>query len=339
VLVGGYQYNSAGGTAPLLARYLADGRPDPTFGNGGLVAPTPASEGVDEEHSDRGGGVTFDVAGAGGNSAVAVGAQNPFSGGRPAGLVLSYEADGRLDPKFGTGGRFVMPEQRADGYTAFGAVEVLKGGKVLVAGYVRGHLTVLRLTAAGELDRSFGGGDGIAAVGQGFKANCCAAPAKMVVSGSRILVAGVITRHHEEPLLLARLTSDGRLDRDFGSGGRVVGPPAGPDATFFTPRALAVQGGRIIVAGGHEVDPFVKGSPAEVMTAIAYRQNGTIDTRFGPLGVQLVEPSREGAALSATDLADGSVLVGGALFAVPTGQPTSGPVGYVPVLKSYPHKP
>lgn len=66
VLVGGHQQNSEGGTAPLVAVYGPDGKLDRSFGQGGLVAPELASEGVDEAHAGEGGGILFDVANASG---------------------------------------------------------------------------------------------------------------------------------------------------------------------------------------------------------------------------------------------------------------------------------
>lgn len=243
-------------------------------------------------------------------------------------MVIAYDSEGRLDKAFGADGRFLVPAHRGQGYTAFTAVEPLASGKLLVSGYLRGQLSVVRLTAAGELDPSFGGGDGIATVApEGAPAECCAAAGRLLVSEGRIIVAGRTARGAERPLLLARLDPSGRLDPSFGADGRVVGVPKREDTTFFIPRALAVQGKRILVAGSHEVAPFVKGAPIEEMTVIAFRPNGQVDADFGEKGVQTVAPGREALAINATQLGGGRVLLGGAID----------DRGFLPLLKRYGH--
>lgn len=334
MLVGGFQDNGEGGTAPLIARYRPDGRLDRSFGHGGLIAPKPASEGVDLTHFGVGGGILLDLAASGGR-VIGAGAQNDIAGARPAAMAIAYKRDGRLDRRFGDHGRFLMPARRKDGYTAFGAIDALPGGKLLVAGYLRGRLAVLRLTPSGALDHSFGGGDGITMVAPaGSEPNCCVATSRLLLTGRHILVLGKLERGSNQLLLLARLTANGQLERSFGHGGRVVGLPPRPETTFFTPRALAVQGHRILVAGPHEVTPFMKGTPIELITVVGFRLDGTLDTKFGSRGVETVEPSREGRAISATELPGGRALIGGAILGPPPGESKTG-AGFEPILKRY----
>lgn len=334
VLVGGFQEDGEKGTAPLIARYQADGKLDPSFGHGGLIAPKPASEGVDPDNPGIGGGILLDLTVAGGRE-IGVGAQNDTAGARPAAMVIAYGSDGRIDKSFGDGGRYLVPARRKDGYTAFGAVEALAGGKLLVAGYLRGRLTVLRLTAAGAPDPGFGNGDGMITVAPaGTEPNCCVATARLLISGGRILVMGRVQRGGVRPLLLARLKSNGELDRSFGQRGRVVGLPDRPETKFFTPRALAIQGHRILVAGPHEVVPFEKGAPVEVTTVVGFRRSGAIDNGFGSEGVETIEPLRESRAISATELSGGRAVIGGTIAGAPQGEPHAGG-GFEPLLKLY----
>ena len=57
IVVAGYQANSSGGTAPLLARFRPDGSPDTSFGRSGVVAPKPGPEVPNPLEPFRGGGV------------------------------------------------------------------------------------------------------------------------------------------------------------------------------------------------------------------------------------------------------------------------------------------
>ncbi len=79
-------------------------------------------------------------------------------------IVARFTAGGDLDPSFGDGGVFTL--DATVGYDEGEALSILPDGKVLVAGF-RGTSDswLLRLTAGGQLDPSFGtGGQTIAAV-------------------------------------------------------------------------------------------------------------------------------------------------------------------------------
>jgi uncharacterized delta-60 repeat protein len=153
ILIVGYRNSvfSSGWTAPLLLRLRPNGKPDRSFGSRGLVAPRPR---------EKDGAVLHGVAVQRNGRIVAVGARNERRGGKPAGLVIAYRPDGRVDRRFGRNGRVAFPHRREFSTTSLRDIVVLPSGKMLVVGYLANRLFVARLWPNGGLDRSFGGGDG-----------------------------------------------------------------------------------------------------------------------------------------------------------------------------------
>ncbi len=335
VLVAGFQETELGGTATLLARYRSNGTLDRSFGRGGIVAPKPALEGKDPSEPNygiRGGGTLQDVALQPGGPIVAVGARNLAGGGQPAALLIAYRGDGSIDTSFADGGRIVITAPRENSFTGFTTVRALADGKLLVAGYLRGALALLRLTTEGDLDPSFGGGDGIATPRAGQPRYCCPTLALLdVTANGRILLGGIADRVREEPLLLFRLRPDGSIDPSFGRKGHVAGSHDDAATESFIPLALSVQrDGRIVVGGADErVDRERRVSPA--FTVLRYQANGrSLDRSFGKGGVTALPPSQAGGAATAAPFR-GGVVVGGGIY-VPAGKSER----YSPVLVGYP---
>jgi len=320
ILLAGFQENEFGGTAPLLARFRPNGALDRGFGQGGKVAPLPASEGSDPGHL-KGGGAVRDVAVDRAGRIVAVGGVNESGGGQPAGLVLVYRPDGSLDHGFGSAGRVLLPRPREHFFTGLTSVEPLPDGKLLVAGYLQGRLSLIRLTAEGQMDPAFGGGDGVVAPSAGQPRVCCPSTASLAVArGGRILLGGVAERTREEPVLLFGFRPDGELDRGFGQGGKVVGRPGRPELSAFTALGMASQSnGRILVVGAAErVDR--ERTVSYRFTAIRYLANGKVDRGFGSGGVHTVEPGQGGVAATALALPDGRAVAGGGLYGLRPGE-------------------
>jgi uncharacterized delta-60 repeat protein len=335
VLVAGFQETELGGTAPLLARFRSNGALDRSFGEGGIVAPKPALEGKDPSEPSygiRGGGTLQDVAVQPGGRIVAAGARNLAGGGRPAALLIAYRRDGTVDTSFADGGRIVIEAPRENRFTGFTTVRALRDGRLLVAGYLRGELALLRLTAEGRPDPGFGGGDGIATPRAGQPRYCCPTPALLgMTANGRILLGGIADRAREEPLLLFRLLPDGSIDPSFGKNGHVAGGHDDAATETFIPLALSVQrDGRIVVAGADErVDRERRVSPA--FTVLRYQANGRrLDRSFGKGGAAALPPSQAGGAAAAVPFR-GGVVVGGGIY-VPEGKTER----FNPVLVGYP---
>jgi uncharacterized delta-60 repeat protein len=312
IVVAGYQENSLRGTAPLLARFHPYGSLDRGFGRGGVVAPKPASEGTDARHPLEGGGLLHDVAVQRGGRIVAVGARNEERGARPAAMVIAYRPDGRIDRGFGRRGRLLFPARQRAVSTTLSRVEVLRNRKILVAGYLRGRLVLLRLTPTGKLDRSFGGGDGKVVPKMRRYFFCCPLPALLAVQrDGRILVGSEAVRRSEYPFVLARFHPDGRPDRSFGRGGIATGRPPAGRGFYLVPTDVAVQGNRRIVVVGYEERVAADRRVFLVFTAMRYLANGRLDRSFGDGGMQTLSRGGGSSAWAAVTQPNGRVVAGG----------------------------
>jgi uncharacterized delta-60 repeat protein len=314
VLVAGYlevrHFNNNQSYAPVLIRYRPDGRPDPSFGEAGVVAPAA----VNQLPAAR---VLHAVAVAPSGRIIGVGAESESADGEHRrALVLAYTPEGHLDRSFGHGGQIafrIPPFPRSRGHAGdgssntFTAVQVLPSGKILLAGYLLGRLSLARLLPNGRHDKSFGDGDGKVSLEIGRPYFCCAEWASMAVqSDGRILLAGVLERHDIFHLALARFRPNGTLDPSFGKGGLLEERAA---LRMHRPRDLAVQeDGRIIVTG--------IGKPGLGLSFRTMRllPDGTPDQSFGSGGLQLLNPGVDSAAYAALTQGNGRVVTAGSLL-------------------------
>ena len=115
--------------------------------------------------------------------------------------------------------------------------------------------------APGDLDPTFGGGDGMVATDFGGEER---ARAVAVQSDGKIVVAG-----GDEDFELARYTKDGTLDTGFGGDGKVTTDFGDDDESA---RAVVVQPNGKVVAAGKSGSLFV---------LARYNADGTPDTSFG----------------------------------------------------------
>lgn len=280
-------------TSPLLIRLLPSGRPDPSFGPRGLVSPPPREKGGETLHG---------VAVQRGGRIVAVGARNERRGGEPAGLVIGYRADGRLDRGFGNGGRVLFPHKRI-GYTSLRDVAVLPSGKLLVAGYLGGRFLIARLLPDGALDRGFGVG-GRVLIGRQLRRCCLTDAALSVLPRGEFLAAGLVSG---ESQTVFRLQADGGLKRAFTRSRSLRGWNDGMSSMVD----LATQAdGRIVLATtAARIRPDDSGKSA--ITILRALPNGRPDRSFDGDGVKQLPLGLNAAGTSALTLRDGSVLVGG----------------------------
>src|SRR5262245_5318569 len=160
----------------LVARYLADGRLDPSFGSGGVVT------------TDLGGAAWATSVVQLADGGVVVGGVDRGAAGDV--LVAGYRADGSLDPGFGRAGIAAMHLGDVDPAAAL-ALAVGAGGAI-VAAHTRGGpdacgVALLRYRTSGTLDPGFGVG-GIARDDSG---SCDRTLAMALAPDGRIVTAGV----------------------------------------------------------------------------------------------------------------------------------------------------
>jgi uncharacterized delta-60 repeat protein len=206
----------------FVARYGADGRPDPAFGGGDGLA-TADSGGQDFARAalwEADGSIAI-----GGVTTAVPGGCTSWGYCDSAPAVARFTADGRLDAGFGTAGIVTLgalPGKVDTG--AFGEVGVLAlaerpGGGVLAAGTsgpADSVAFVAALGSAGGLDPGFGEG-GIVRERRP-KPSFQEIGAIAVAPDRKILVAGTTDADTEFGTVLFRYRPNGRLDRSFAGG-------------------------------------------------------------------------------------------------------------------------
>ena len=233
IIVAGYSHNGSNDDFALV-RYTAAGVLDPSFGTGGKVT------------TDFGGGNDYglSVAVQSDGKIIVAGSSGDFGSSDFA--LARYTAAGALDPSFGTGGKVITPIGSSGDYCR--SVAVQSDGKILVAGSSDNgsnlDFALVRYTAAGSLDPSFGtGGKVITAFGSGTDQGYSVA----VQGDGKIIMAGYTANGSNTDFALVRYTAAGALDPSFGTGGKVT-TDFGSGNDYG--RSVAVQSdGKIIVAG------------------------------------------------------------------------------------------
>lgn len=233
---------------------------------------------------------------------------------------------GSLDPAFGIGGKVTIPiDLMPDGDDRLKAVAIQPDGKILLAGSAQTgvvfdqvaiatrsptrvyDLVVVRLTADGQLDTTFGtGGKTVLSFDLG-ESHSDETVGMSIHSDGRILVAGVAAATGGGQLVTARLTADGQLDPTFGTGGKTINPsPMANGSTLRFNTFEPLPEGGMILAGettGGGVD----------FAAVRVTTTGQLDASFGTMGVAMVGFPTGGVdrALGATRQPDGRILLVG----------------------------
>jgi uncharacterized delta-60 repeat protein len=200
----------------------------------GLVTfPVPAHAGAAFGEAPGLGGVYALAALPGGNS-VAAGLDQ--EGKHLA--VAELLGDGSLDPGFGVGG-VAIPSLPGGLRITPAAVLPEASGLLVIVGVSASGLSVVRMTAAGALDTSFGV-HGVATIPKWSEGGVSAA----LSPAGGIVVAGQVEGSGE--LGVARLTSEGALDPSFGSGGVAI--LSGPDSSIVDSSVAALADGAVLDA-------------------------------------------------------------------------------------------
>jgi uncharacterized delta-60 repeat protein len=301
LVVAGSAYDGSAAHFAVL-RYAAGGVVDPTFNE-----PYPDSDGLLVDALGTGDDVAQAVAIDASGRIVVVG--RTWDGARYVIALARYTATGARDTTFGSNG--LVTTAISSTYGAGGAAVVLDGsGRIVVAGYsytglLQSSVAVVRYTASGALDTTFGGrgAGGKVATAVGYSA---AATAVALDASGRIVVTGwsQATSGAARDVAVLRYTASGTLDVLFGSSGKVttaVGP--GSDTGY----AVAIDGsGRIVIGGSAS-----NGNNDDV-AVLRYTTSGALDTTFGTGGkvTTAVGPGNDvGRALRLDDV--GRIVVAG----------------------------
>lgn len=269
-----------------LARFLADGSPDESFGDAGRIdVPLVAAYvGVLGLQSDG---------------------RILSAGSTGKGFVVQRRlADGTLDASFaGDGSTF---NNFVGGFHAEPlAIGAQADGKVVVAGFVvpyyspYSQIALMRFNADGSNDASFGGGDGRVAANPFGTPGFDYAHALALLPDGKILTAG---RSHDT-LSVARFAGDGTLDPDFGCGGGALA--AAGDGDLARADHVAIGPNGAITAAGVSC-PGDYASACSVAVA-RFLADGRRDATFGDAGVALVDKEAYVNGLAVQD--DGAVVL------------------------------
>jgi uncharacterized delta-60 repeat protein len=252
-----------------LARYLANGKLDRSFGNGGKVV---TDLGGDEQAAD----VAVDSKG---RIVVAGYSSNePYLDFPNLGdvLVARYLADGTPDDSFGMNG-IASP-----GRGGASAVAIDSHDRVLISGGAKNDegsygWFVARLTPAGDPDPDFGTGGRV----EGIVAEASVATDVAIDSQDRVAFAISGDNEKDLPDVFAagRLLDNGTPDASFGDGGMAklaFGSHAYPNGIAVDHR------GRIVLGG--ERGRFVRGRESGEILVARLRGNGTLDPSFSGNG-------------------------------------------------------
>lgn len=265
-----------------VARFNADGTLDKTFGKGGRVL-TPVGN-TEEELNDAAMSVV-----------VAEDGKIVVAGGTGMGLsyaavtsgdvaVVRYDAKGKLDTKFGKGGKVVTGIMQED---AVQAVAIQPDGKIVVGGYGSEDGTydfiAARYLENGKLDTSFGEGGKVRTNVAGdldYAYDLALTPeGKIVLAGQAQTDVGACGPADPGRLCeklgfaVLQYNEDGSVDEGFSDGGLALisaGDTAGG-------RSIARRDdGKLVVGGHYENDEFA---------VVLFNEDGSVDESFGDDGV------------------------------------------------------
>jgi uncharacterized delta-60 repeat protein len=217
--------------------------------------------------------------------------------------VFRYDADGSLDTSFGRGGWTAVD---LGSFEHPRAVAVQPDGRIVVAGETDCDtarcFAAMRFNPDGGVDTSFGAGG---VVRHEFYLNAAWANDVAIDRRGRIVLAGSRLRggdaQNSEVVCVMRLLPDGRPDPGFsGDGVALIDHGYGNDSA----EAVALQGGRIVVAGEGRDAAGARFGVARL------RPDGRLDRSFGRRGHRLVSFGRRRLATAhAVAVAPGGGIV------------------------------
>jgi uncharacterized delta-60 repeat protein len=272
-----------------VARYNADGSLDSSFGNEGKMTTTFGSPPFDglKEIAIQGDGKIL-LAGQ---------ADNDFG-------VMRLNADGTLDTGFGKSG--TVKVDFSGGQDFVSGVVIQSDGKIVVAGGGGDGFAVARLNSNGVLDTTFGSNGKVTTdFGTPYDSGSDVA----LQADDKIVVAGIAA----SDFAVARYLSNGTLDTTFSGDGKVTTDFR--DESSDAAHAIAVQpDGRIVVAGGANVDFDSPNSSARTFAVARYLPDGRLDTAFGNGGkvtTDIAAYQHDEARAIAVQRRDGRIVVAG----------------------------
>jgi uncharacterized delta-60 repeat protein len=270
--IGLVRLDSAGGYAPSLN---GTGRLVTTNSTAGGYAPVPMALLVDD------------------SGRMLVSGAEAFLNHNNQGFVARYTATGALDASFAGTGLFVDPGSTASGQPSvqYRDLAFAPGGSIVAGGDRDLDAAVLKLTAGGVPDASFGGGDGLVTSdfdkGPGF--SIAGGYGIGVDSQGRVLLSGQTTPAAADAKgTVVRFTATGALDTSWGTGAPAPGIVWLPLAQMARASGVVISSGdRVVISGSGTADPDGAGpyGPSNAPSIARLTASGTLDPTFGSGGV------------------------------------------------------
>ncbi|MBN1426556.1 hypothetical protein JXA88_18565 [Candidatus Fermentibacteria bacterium] len=235
-----------------MVRFQQDGALDDAFGVGGILI------------------TDLDTSGGENPLGVLLSGTLIVAGTKDGHLIVSaYDSTGEPEESFGGDGSVTI-----DLGLAFEVADlcVLPDQRIVVAGSADRAAWVVRFTAEGVVDSTFGAhGTAMIDMGDEFVV------AKIVDQpDGRLVMTGFAGDMFSPVFVMLRLATDGSLDGAFGSAGLVHEPDAGQIALFEKVGFPAVQAdGKIVVASVGNM----------IFSLYRYTENGSRDMEFGTMGI------------------------------------------------------
>ncbi len=259
-----------------VARFTAKGDPDATFSGDGIVTLDASAAGL----ADQARAVAID------NQGRIYLAGSADTGGDLGSVVARFTETGVPDSGFDVDGVSLQDFDPAND-DSLDDVVADSTGRPVAAGSSGAAATsdflVARLTTAGGLDSSFGGGDSFETLNIGAAASQDTGSGVTLDSVARVLVAGSTNAVvDEDDFAAARFSKDGVLDGGWGTGGNVVVPMSSEAGTEKKDQGLdivAIAGDKALVSGYAEVT-----GSGEEMAILQLSSGGQPDATFSSDG-------------------------------------------------------
>lgn len=211
--------------------------------------------------------------------------------------LVRYKVNGSIDSTFGTHGK-VITDLGSNSDNANDVV-IQSDGKILVVGHSSFDFALVRYKTNGSLDSTFGNGGKVKTDirGEWDFANSVA-----IQADGKIMVAGSSENDLSYDFSLLRYKINGKLDRTFGSRGKVRTDIGGNSDESFS---VALQSdGKIVMVGSSWA------GSNEVFALVRYNANGSLDGTFGNNGIVLTDlGAKRNSAHSVVLQSDGKIVV------------------------------
>ncbi len=233
------------------------------------------------------------------NKAVVVGFSKTTSANNDY-AIARINTDGSLDTDFSNDGKHVVPFGTYDMATA---LAIQTDGKILVGGDAENQLGLVRFTAFGVLDNTFGiGGKVLTPIAGGTEKITSVA----VQTNGKIVCGGTRYNNASFNFLLVQYNPNGTLDQTFGTAGITTTDIDNNSEDLATSIALQTDA-KILLVGTCNTNG------TDYFAINRFNNNGILDSTFSTDGIQLT--AMNGTQANAVLIQnDGKIVVGGGIY-------------------------